>query len=109
MSVFDEALEKADGVANTVAKKLKDKTTGPKDAEGGLDWPLDQWYIERIIVLTYGVLTIFSVFLFFVFLKSIFLLVPMLVGAAQILFAMTGIDIVTKICISFGVKQKQDL
>ena len=109
MSVFDEALKKADDIANTVSKKLQEQTTGPHDAEGGLDWPLHQWYIERALFAIYGGLTLISVFLCFVFLKLSFLLIPMLLGIAQLAFAFLGIDIFVKLLIRFGVKQKQDL
>lgn len=109
MSVFDDALKKADTIANKAAKKLQEKTTGPKDAEGGLDWPLHQWYIERMLFAIYGGLTFFFGFLFFMFEDLWILLLVMVLGCLQLSLAFLGIDPFVKLLIRLGIKQKQDL
>jgi hypothetical protein len=89
-------------------KKIARKKDDPY--ANGLDWPLDQWYIERVLFFIYGGITIFSIFLSFVFPgSSIFLIIGMLGGTAQVLFAYLGIDIFVKLLSSFGLKEKRDL
>lgn len=109
MSVFDDALKKADTIANKAAKTLQEKTNGPKDAEGGLDWPLSQWYIERMLFAIYGGLTFFFSFLFFMFEDLWILLFVMIFGCLQLAFAFLGFDPFVPLLIRLGIKQKQDL
>ncbi len=97
MSIFDD-----------VSPKKKEKETRAS-FEQGLEWPLDQWYIERILFLVYGGITMFSIFLYFVSFNTVFLILAMVSGIAQILFGYLGIDIFIKILVKLGFKEKQHL
>jgi hypothetical protein len=96
-SIFDNLPEKED------TKPVKKLVT---EAEiEGFFWPLDRWFIERILIIVSGGITIFSCFLAIVF-TNLFLLLPAMFWASgQIIFAMTGFSITVKALQAMGVRQ----
>ncbi len=98
MSIFDE-----------IKKQQKEKKETTSAAQKGLEWPLDQMYIERALFFVYGGLTTLFIFLAVAFGSIFFLILAMLCGIAQILFAYLGLDIFVKPLASMGLKEKQYL
>jgi hypothetical protein len=85
------------------------KKNEKNSAHKGLEWPLDQWYIERALFALYGGITTLCILLAFLFGSQMFLVLAMLGGILQILFAVLGIDVFSKIFSSAGLKEKQKL
>ncbi len=86
---------------------MKKKRKSGEDS--GLEWPLDQWYIERMLFVIYGGATTFLIFLSVLFGSLFLLILAMFMGMAQLLFALKGIDIFVKILSSMGMKEKQNM
>jgi hypothetical protein len=85
------------------------KKNQKSSAEKGFEWPLDQWYIERALFALYGGITTFCILLAFLFASQMFLVLAMITGILQILFAVLGIDVFSKALSSAGLKEKQKL
>lgn len=87
-------------IANIKAPKIE------KNIEG-FYWPTETWFIERILFTIYGVLEVVLLFFFFVTKAPFFLLIPMMMGVAQAVFAITGFSIVIRLLMAFGFKQNR--
>jgi hypothetical protein len=73
----------------------------------GFYWPTETWFIERVLFAMYGVLEVVLLFFFFVTKAPFFLLIPMMMGVAQAVFALTGFSIVIRLLMAFGLKQNR--
>ena len=101
MSVFDEKPSEA-------KEEGKVKLGGVLDSKTeGFDWPLDHWYIERILYMYSGIMNVLGVFLSFLFGNPVFLLIPMTIGVLQAVFAMTGFSLAVKVLLALGFHQRQ--
>lgn len=89
-----------------IVADIEKKATEPIE---GFDWPLDKWYIERFLFLISGAINTLCVFFAIAFNSYFFVFIPMLFGAMQILFALTGFSITVKLLSSFGIKQKSSV
>ncbi len=99
MSVFDEA----NSETRTPKAPPESFVTATQE---GFDWPLDSWYIERILFLSSGAMSALGVFLFIVSFQMVFLLIPMIIGVMQAIFALTGFSIGVKVLLRFGFRQR---
>ncbi len=100
MSVFDE-----NNTTNSSAPTSFDISAIPAGREG-FDWPVDRWFIERILFMFSGSLITFSIFLYIVTGSGFFLLITMTLGVLQGIFALTGFSILVKALLALGIRQK---
>ena len=107
-SLFLPAMSVFDDKPSDPQDESKVKLSGMLDSKTeGFDWPLDHWYIERILYMYSGIMNVVGVFLSFLFANPVFLLIPMTIGVLQAVFAMTGFSIAVKVLLALGFHQRQ--
>lgn len=65
----------------------------------------DKWYLERVIWLVAGIITLLSAALAY-FVSPYWLILTALVGINLIIFAFTGFCIMANILVKFGIKSE---